>query len=81
MKEVTVILSSKYQVVIPKMARRRLGLTKPMKQSFKVARVTEDEIVFRKNKTLDNFLGAYTDSFPKDASRELRRIRDVEWKD
>lgn len=79
MKAQTVILSSKYQVVIPKAARKTLGLTKPTGQQFSVARVTKDEIVFRKDKTLDDFLGKYGGVFPKDATATLRHARDNEW--
>lgn len=79
MKAQTVILSSKYQVVIPKTARETLGLTKPTGQQFSVVRVTKDEIVFRKDKTLDDFLGKYGGAFPEDATATLRRARDSEW--
>ncbi len=79
MKTQIVTLSSKYQVVIPAAARKKLGLGKPAGQRFSVQRVTEDEIVFRKDKTLDDFLGAYSDVFPRDATAELRRQRDNEW--
>ncbi len=81
MKTQVVTLSSKYQVVIPKAARKKLGLNKPMGQRFKVESVTENEIVFRKDKTLDDFLGAYGSAFPKNAAAELRRMRDEEWED
>jgi AbrB family looped-hinge helix DNA binding protein len=79
MKAQVVTLSSKYQVVIPKAARKKLGITSPTRQQFSVASVTEDEIVFRKDKTLEDFLGAYSHAFPKNAANELRRIRDNEW--
>jgi AbrB family looped-hinge helix DNA binding protein len=75
----TVTLSSKYQVVIPKTARKKLGITSSTGQQFSVVSVTADEIVFRKDKTLDDFLGAYGHAFPKNAVNELRRIRDNEW--
>jgi AbrB family looped-hinge helix DNA binding protein len=79
MKTDVVTLSSKYQVVIPKMARKKLGLFKPEGQRFRVERVSEDEIVFRKDKTLDDFLGQYGDAFPINAKSELRNMRDEEW--
>ncbi len=79
MKTQTVTLSSKYQVVIPKTARKTLGLTAATGQQFSVARVTKNEIVFRKDKTLDDFLGAYSHAFPKNAAAELRHVRDNEW--
>jgi AbrB family looped-hinge helix DNA binding protein len=79
MKVEVVTLSSKYQVVIPKTARRKLGLNKSAGQRFKVERVSEDEIVFRKDKSLDHFLGKYGKAFPADATSKLRKIRDSEW--
>jgi len=79
MKGEVVKLSSKYQVVIPKAARRKMGLEKAAGQRFRVERVTENEIVFRKNKTIDDFLGKYSHAFPKNATAELRRSRDTEW--
>ncbi len=74
-----VTLSSKYQVVIPKAARKKLGLSESAGQRFRVERVTEDEIVFKKDTTLDDYLGKYGDAFPKNATAELRRRRDTEW--
>jgi len=79
MPEVT--LSSKYQVVIPKAARKKLKLGRAAGQRFEVARVTEHEIVFRKTKSLDEYLGAYDHAFPKQAGAQLRRMRDKEWDD
>lgn len=79
MKNQVVTLSGKYQVVIPKAARRKLGLDKAAGQRFRVERVTEHEIVYRKDTTLDDFLGAYPHAFPKNATTELRHMRDNEW--
>ena len=79
MKTDVVTLSSKYQVVIPKVARKKLGLFKSEGQRFRVERVSEDEIVFRKDKTLDDFLGHYGDAFLADASAKLHKMRDQEW--
>lgn len=81
MKTQFVTLSSKYQVVIPKTARKKMGLDKPTGQRFKVKSVTEDEIVFRKDKTLNDFLGGYEHAFPKNATVKLRNIRDNEWEE
>lgn len=75
----SVTLSSKYQVVIPKAARKKLGLEKPSGQKFKVVSVTEDEIVFRKDNNLEDFLGHYGHAFPENATQKLRRMRDEEW--
>ena len=79
MKNNIVTLSSKYQVVIPKSARQKLGLKKPEGQRFRVERVSENEIVFRKAKPLDDYLGKYDKSFPLDATSKIRQIRDSEW--
>lgn len=76
-----VTLSSKYQVVIPKAARQKLGLKRPEGQRFKVERVSDTEIVFRKDKSLDDYLGKYGNAFPANASSKLRQIRDNEWED
>ena len=76
-----VTLSTKYQVVIPKAARQKMGLTKPDGQRFTVKRVTKDEIVFRKDQTLDDFLGKYGHAFPKNMTAKLRHQRDTEWED
>jgi AbrB family looped-hinge helix DNA binding protein len=79
MKSDIVTLSSKYQVVIPKAARRKLGLNKPEGQRFKVARVSDTEIVFRKDKSLEDYLGKYGNAFPANATDKIRQARDTEW--
>ncbi len=79
MKNISVALSTKYQVVIPKAARKKMGLDKAIGQRLRVGRVTKDEIVFRKEPALEDFLGAYGDSFPKNAAAALRKMRDKEW--
>jgi len=79
MKTSAVTLSGKYQVVIPKAARKKLGLTRAAGQRFVVAKVTDTEIVFRKDKTLDDFLGAYSTAFPENSSKKLRQLREQEW--
>lgn len=79
MKTSSVALSSKYQVVIPKAARQKMGLDKTVGRRLRVGRVTKDEIVFHKEPSLEDFLGAFGDSFPKNATAALRKIRDEEW--
>jgi len=79
MKADIVTLSSKYQVVIPKSARKKLGIIQPEGQRFKVERVSENEVVFRKDISLDHFLGKYGHAFPVGATDKLRKIRDTEW--
>jgi AbrB family looped-hinge helix DNA binding protein len=78
MKNNTVTLSSKYQVVIPKSARQKLGISKPEGQRFKVERVSDTEIVFRKDKPLEDYLGSYDKIFPANATTEIRQLRDDE---
>jgi AbrB family looped-hinge helix DNA binding protein len=79
MKTDIVTLSSKYQVVIPKAARKTLGLNKPEGQRFIVQRVSDTEIVFRKGKSLEDYLGKYDNAFPSNAKGAIRKIRDDEW--
>ena len=79
MKADIVTLSSKYQVVIPKAARKTLGLNNPEGQRFKVQRVSDTEIVFRKDKSLEDYLGKYDKAFPSNATGAIRKIRDDEW--
>ncbi len=79
MKADVVTLSSKYQVVIPKSARKKLGLLKANGQRFKVERVSDNEIVFRKDKSLDDFLGQYGHAFSANSAVKLREQRDKDW--
>ena len=81
MKSDIVTLSSKYQVVIPKAARKKLGLNKPEGQRFKVERVSDTEIVFRKDRSLEDYLGKYDKAFPLHATRAIRQVRDSEWEE
>lgn len=74
-----VTLSSKYQVVIPKEARKKMGIIQAEGQQFQITKVTEDEIVFRKAKSIDDYLGNMDDAFPKNPTAVLRRMRDTEW--
>ena len=78
MKKDIVTVSSKYQVVIPKVARQKMGLDKTKGQHLRVKSVTEDEIVFRKEPSVDDYLGAYGDVFPANATEALRKMRDEE---
>jgi AbrB family looped-hinge helix DNA binding protein len=79
MKADIVTLSSKYQVVIPKAARKKLGLNNHEGQRFKVQRVSDTEIVFSKVKSLEDYLGKYDKAFPSNATDAIRKIRDDEW--
>lgn len=79
MKTTPLTLSSKYQLVIPKDARQKMDLEGRIGQRFRVVRVNEDEIVFRKEPSPEDFLGKFGDSFPKDGAAALRKMRDEEW--
>lgn len=79
MKKNIVTLSSKYQLVIPKVARQTLGLNKAEGQRFRVKHVSGDEIVFHRDKSLDDFLGKYGEAFPENATAKLRDARDTDW--
>ena len=76
MKNNIVTVSSKYQVVIPKKARQKMGLDKTKDRYLQVKSVTKNEIVFRKEPSIDNYLGAFGDVFPANAAQELRKMRD-----
>lgn len=79
MKNDIVTVSSKYQVVIPKMARQKMGLDKTKGQHLRVQSVSKNEIVFRKEPSIDDYLGAFGDVFPANATQALRKMRDEEW--
>jgi bifunctional DNA-binding transcriptional regulator/antitoxin component of YhaV-PrlF toxin-antitoxin module len=72
-------LSNKFQLVIPASARKTLGLQTAKNQNFVVKSVNKNEITFKKEPTLDDFLGAYTGYFPKDATKAIRKMRDNDW--
>ncbi len=79
MKNNSLALSSKYQIVIPKAARQKMGLDKAIGQRLRVKSVTENEIVFSKEPSIDDFLGAFGDTFPKNTAAKIRKMRDEEW--
>ena len=71
-------LSPKYQVVIPKSARKKMGIEQggiPLR----VKRVTKTEIVFEKTPQLEDFIGAFPGAWGKDPAKMVRKMRDEEW--
>lgn len=70
----TVSLSSKYQVVIPKAARKKMGIDRAGKLS--VSKITDNEITFRKEPELEDFFGAFKDAFGPEPTKALRKMRD-----
>ena len=71
--------SGKYQVVIPKAARKTMGITDPSIHQLRVALVPKKCIYLEKVPTLDDFYQAYAGVFPKNANAQLRKMRDEEW--
>jgi len=76
MKNDIVTVSSKYQVVIPKIARQKMGLNKTKGQHLRVKSVTQNEIVYRKEPSIEDYLGAFGHVFPANATQALRKMRD-----
>lgn len=78
-----VALSPKYQVVIPKSARKTMGLSKTQKVMY-VSEVRAGEIVFRttdpnaQKTTLEQFAGSIKSTHDSPV-RHLREVRDTEW--
>lgn len=75
----SVTLSGKYQLVIPKAARKEMNLGAPSGQKFRVERANKDEIVFRREPEIEDFLGKYGHFFPPNAAAALRKMRDEDW--
>lgn len=74
-------ISSKYQVVIPKEARKIVGITKASKEIF-VKSVKPGQITFstsppKEHSELMEFSGSLATT--KHATRRLRKLRDTEW--
>ena len=79
MKNQSVAFSSKYQVVIPKAARKKMEIGKESGQRLIVDNVTKDTITFRKEPSLEDFLGKFGGAFGPNANARLRKMRDEEW--
>ena len=79
MKNDIVTVSSKYQVVIPKIARQKMGLDKTKGQHLRVKSVTQNEIVFRKEPSIEDYLGAFKGAWGPNPTKRLRKMRDEEW--
>lgn len=78
-----VSLSPKYQVVIPKSARKLMGMNKLQKVMY-ISSVKAGEIVFRTTnpkvaqRTLGEFAGSLSSAKPNPIE-QLRKLRDSEW--
>ena len=78
MKTIPVTISGKYQVVIPKAARKKMGLTD--KGGFLVVKkVTENEITFAKPRKLEDYFGIMEGAWGPDPVATIRKQRDEEW--
>jgi len=77
----TIPVSSKYQVVIPKAARKIMGITRTT-QAVYIKRVTPDEIILAKAPNTEDWLVSLLESTPKTktkANERVNKLRD-EWK-
>lgn len=79
MKKPSVTMSGKYQVVIPKAARKKMGLEGQAGRQLDVVRVTKDEIVFRKREPIESYFGAFSGAWGPNPTKRLRKMRDEEW--
>ncbi len=77
-----VTISSKYQVVIPKAARKKLNLGRDVSHMV-VKKVTPTEITFAKVPTAKSdimqYAGILKNVWGKNPVATLRKIRDEEW--
>ena len=76
----TIPVSSKYQVVIPKAARKIMGITRST-QAVYIKRVTAHEIVLSKAPNTADWLVSLLESTPKtktNAAKRINKLRD-EW--
>ncbi len=78
----SVALSPKYQVVIPKEARKILGITKSTKRLY-VKSVSKDELVLASTSNTKKWLVDLLGSTPPVKTRAVARVRRLrdEWDD
>ncbi len=76
----TIPISQKFQVVIPKAARKTMGLTHATKGLY-VKSVSKDEIVLAKAPDLDKWLTDLLESSPPTNTNAVGRVRKLrdEW--
>lgn len=72
-------VSIKGQITLPKSARDRLRL-KPGQQ-ITIEQVTDDQIVLKRVKPIEEFRGALADVYPQDAAASIRELRDRDTRD
>ncbi len=77
----TIPVSSKYQVVIPKSARKIMGITRST-QAVYIKRVTPDEIVLAMALNTEDLLISLLESTPKTKTNAVDRVNKLrdEWK-
>lgn len=77
-----VTISNKYQVVIPKVARKKLNLGRDVPYMV-IKNVTNNEITFSMPSTvpssIESFAGILANEWGKKPMEKLRKLRDEEW--
>lgn len=75
----TITLSSKYQLVIPKAARQKLGLQNKPNQKMRIKHLTKDEITLVKVQPVGQYFGSLKGAWGSKPTAALRNMRDQEW--
>lgn len=75
-------LSNKYQVIIPKAARKKMNLERGLSY-MTVKHVTDNEITFMKSPVvssdIEKYAGVLREEWGKNSVARLRKIRDEDW--
>ena len=71
-------LSSKFQVVIPKNARNKMGLTTKSGHVLRIKKVTNTEITLEKVPDWRDFIGSFINT-TVDPVQSVREQRDTDW--
>jgi len=75
MKDLTLTVSSKGQITIPKATRQRLGL----RAGDRLQLIDERRgVVLKKQKSFKDYIGEFSDVLPQDAVAAVRELRDRE---
>lgn len=78
MEEVKV--STKFQLVLPKKARRKMGIVdSSLGYTMRVKRVTETEITFERVASWRDFVGKFEGAWGVEPVKTIRKIRDTDW--
>lgn len=72
-------LSSKFQVVIPKNARKIMGIDDKFKGGFKVKSVTKNQITLEKIPDWRSYIGSMDGVFGNNPTKTIREHRDSDW--